>query len=194
MTDTDAVNSPWGTRPIFITSTFQDLQAERDHLQHVVFPQLEEALRSRRHFLEPIDLRSGIDTTGASEEARELQVLKVCLDEIERSRPYMIVILGDRYGSIPNATRLKAAAQEEGITLDVTCYSVTALEIEFGLFIKNPEQRRVFCKQLPCFCRNPPLPHCLSACRAQHSIGANLDKSRWQSVKQRVIRIMAAQE
>lgn len=57
-------------------------------------------MRTRRHYLEPIDLRTGIDPTGESEETRELQVLKVCLDEIERSRPYLIVILGDRYGWI----------------------------------------------------------------------------------------------
>jgi len=48
-----------GTRPIFITSTFRDMHAERDHLRNVVFPELEERLRQRRHHLEPIDLRWG---------------------------------------------------------------------------------------------------------------------------------------
>jgi len=44
-----------------------------------------------------IDLRMGVGTVElASEEEKELQVLKVCLDEIERSRPFLLVLLGDR--------------------------------------------------------------------------------------------------
>jgi hypothetical protein len=90
-------STTWRSRPVFISSTFRDLQAERDHLQHVIFPRLAEALRGRRHFLERIDLRTGVEAAD-SEGARELQVLKVCLTEIERSRPYLLVLLGDRYG------------------------------------------------------------------------------------------------
>ena len=47
----------WRSRPVFITSTFRDFQAERDWLRTRVFPELEERLRERRHHLEPIDLR-----------------------------------------------------------------------------------------------------------------------------------------
>ena len=50
----------WHTRPIFITSTFRDMQAERDWLRDRVFPELEERLRARRTHLEPIDLRLGV--------------------------------------------------------------------------------------------------------------------------------------
>jgi hypothetical protein len=40
----------WKSRPVFITSTFQDMQAERDHLRKFVFPALEEwLLTKRRH-------------------------------------------------------------------------------------------------------------------------------------------------
>ena len=49
--------SVWHSRPVFITSTFRDMHAERDHLRNVVFPALEERLRERRVYLEPIDLR-----------------------------------------------------------------------------------------------------------------------------------------
>ena len=42
----------WESRPIFISSTFADMQAERDHLLRFVFPALEERLRARRRHLE----------------------------------------------------------------------------------------------------------------------------------------------
>lgn len=135
--------APWITRPVFISSTFKDMHAERDHLRQRVFPALEEKLRQRRHHLEAIDLRLGVETVAlADEEAKELLVLKVCLDEIQRSRPFLIVLLGDRYGWVPPEERMAAAAREAGFDTAVTDKSVTALEIEFGILRKSPAQRR----------------------------------------------------
>ena len=34
----------WRSQPLFISSTFRDMQAERDHLHDEVFPALEEWL------------------------------------------------------------------------------------------------------------------------------------------------------
>ena len=133
----------WQTRPVFISSTFKDMQAERDYLKSFVFPRLEEELRKGRLLLESIDLRQGVETADlASEEARERLVLKVCLDEINRSRPFLIVLLGDRYGWVPPEERMLAATQEVGFDADVHGKSVTALEIEFGILKQSPEQRR----------------------------------------------------
>ncbi|MBC8117907.1 MAG: DUF4062 domain-containing protein [Candidatus Saccharimonas sp.] len=136
-------SAPWQTRAVFISSTFKDMQAERTYLQHVVFPRLEEELRKGRLLLEPIDLRQGVETADlASEEARERLVLKVCLEEIQRSRPFLLVLLGDRYGWVPPEERMAAATQELGFDTDVHDKSVTALEIEFGILKQSPEQRR----------------------------------------------------
>ena len=75
----------WRARPVFISSTFADMQAERDHLRDHVFLKLEDELRKRRHNLEWVDLRLGVATASLAEgEARELQVLKVCLAEVRR--------------------------------------------------------------------------------------------------------------
>ena len=138
-----ASSAPWKSRPVFISSTFADMQAERDHLRDVVFLRLAEKLRERRHQFEPIDLRIGVLTADMPDEAaREMHVLKVCLDEIERSRPFLIVLLGDRYGWVPATERLKAAAQEKNYQAELEGKSVTALEIEFGLIKKNSEQRQ----------------------------------------------------
>jgi tetratricopeptide (TPR) repeat protein len=144
----------WRARPVFISSTFADMQAERDHLRWHVFPALEELLRKRRHNLEWVDLRIGVATASlAEEEARERQVLKVCLAEVRRCRPFLIVLLGDRYGWVPRPELTKAAAVEEGFTADVEGRSVTELEIDFGTLAGPGEQPRSY------FYFRKPLPY-----------------------------------
>jgi tetratricopeptide (TPR) repeat protein len=134
--------SLWRSRPVFITSTFRDMNAERDWLNKHVFPELRERLRQRFHHLETIDLRWGVESASESgEQAREMLVLKVCLNEIVRSRPFLIGLLGDRYGWQPPAERMRAAAKEAGFVKDVAGKSVTELEILFGV-LDSPEQRR----------------------------------------------------
>lgn len=131
------------------------MHAERDYLRSHVFPRLEEDLRARRHLLEPIDLRLGVETAHAeSEEARERVVLKVCLEEITRSRPFMIVLLGDRYGWVPPDDRIVAAAREQALDIEAAGKSVTALEIEFGLRDEHASRR-----QRTLFFFRRPLPY-----------------------------------
>jgi len=135
----------WHTRPLFISSTFRDMQAERDHLRDVVFPELARRLQERQGHLEPIDLRWGVETvTLAEQEKKELLVLKVCLDEIERSRPFLIAILGERYGWVPPPERMRAAVDEKGYDTEMAGKSVTALEIEYGVFANPAMQHRCF--------------------------------------------------
>lgn len=98
------------SRSTFLSSTFADMHAERDYLRAHAFAVLEQQLRERGHHLETIDLRQGIETAGGLAEAeRELKVLKVCLDEIERSRPFSVGFLGDRYGWVPPDERIEGA-------------------------------------------------------------------------------------
>ena len=134
------MSTPWASRPVFLSSTFRDIHAERDHLRDVVYPGLEEDRRQRRHHLEPIDLRWIVETVSLDDKhAKELLVLKVCLAEIERSRLFLIVLVGERYGWIPPEERTKVAAREAGFTGDVAGKSVTALEIESGA-LSSPDQ------------------------------------------------------
>jgi|GEM_PF-797093 len=131
----------WMPLPIFVTSTFRDMQAERDWLHTHVFPALVERLRERYHFLEAIDLRWGVELTGAGEQqAKELLVLKVVLDEIRRSH-ILIGLIGDRYGWTPPLEHMRAAAEEAGYSGTLEGRSITALEIEFGV-LKSPSQKR----------------------------------------------------
>ena len=133
----------WKTIPVFISSTFLDMQIERDILNNDVFLRLEERLSKRRCRLEPIDLRIGVESrTNESEQEREERILKVCLNEIDRSRPFLLVLLGDRYGWVPQEERIQTAAAQAGFKTETAGQSVTSLEIEYGLLLKDPAQRQ----------------------------------------------------
>ncbi len=144
----------WKTQPIFISSTFTDMMAERDVLRDYVFPELEERLAERRVRLEPIDLRWGVETTDEKErEQKELTVLKVCLNEIDRCKPFFIGIIGDRYGWVPSEKRIKDAETEKGFQSGLKEKSVTVLEIEYGVLASKEQLQRSF------FFFREPLPY-----------------------------------
>src|SRR3954471_25009969 len=87
----------WRTVRVFVSSTFRDMHAERDHLVKVVFPALRERLEPHRVHLIDIDLRWGV----TREQAENDQVLELCLRQIDDCRPFFIGILGERYGWVP---------------------------------------------------------------------------------------------
>ena len=91
------LQSRWRTVKVFISSTFRDMYAERDHLVKVVFPALREKLGKYRVYLIDIDLRWGV----TKEQADNDRVLDLCLDLIDDCRPFFIGILGERYGWMP---------------------------------------------------------------------------------------------
>src|SRR5712691_2515549 len=82
---------------VFISSTFRDMQAERNELVKRTFPQLRKLCESRGVTWGEVDLRWGI----TDEQKAEGKVLPICLEEIRRCRPYFIGLLGERYGSLP---------------------------------------------------------------------------------------------
>ena len=76
------------SKSIFISSTFRDMQAERDALRDFVLPRVNEFAAKYGRAVEIIDLRWGVDTASISEAEQNKKVLRTCLDEIERSRPF----------------------------------------------------------------------------------------------------------
>jgi len=99
----------WKTVRVFISSTFRDMHAERDHLVRFVFPQLREELLKRRINLVDVDLRWGVTS--------EQDALKVCREIVDECRPRFLCILGGRYGWTP-------PGQEHSITAEEIQYSV----------------------------------------------------------------------
>ena len=121
---------------IFVSSTFRDMQMERDALRDVVVPKFISPVAEEYGVkVELIDLRWGVDTSDVSEEEQNRKVLHTCLDEIQRSQPFFVGLLGDRYGWVPDvseAAKVVADRRVDDIVPDVTGRSVTALEVEYG--------------------------------------------------------------
>src|SRR5687768_13187655 len=83
---------------VFISSTFRDLQSEREHLVKKVFPAIRAKCRERGVSFTEVDLRWGI----TDEDVTSGRVVRTCLEEIDRTAPYFIGITGDRYGYVPS--------------------------------------------------------------------------------------------
>ena len=82
---------------IFLSSTFSDMQEERNYLTKKIFPRITEICEKRQIRFSVLDLRWGI----TEEESRTGKVIEICMDEIKRTKPYFIGLLGGRYGWIP---------------------------------------------------------------------------------------------
>ena len=123
---------------VFVSSTFKDMQFERDMLHTHVIPLLDTKLTKYGESVRFGDLRWGVNTTEYSEEESSKKVLKVCLDQIDDCKPYMIVFIGERYGWIPSQDLIKNAAVFKGIDNIEYDISVTQLEIEYGALL-NPD-------------------------------------------------------
>ncbi|MFG6384076.1 MAG: tetratricopeptide repeat protein [Lachnospiraceae bacterium] len=130
---------------IFISSTFRDMQVERDVIHTIVIPKLRLIAQKYGEDVEVCDLRWGVNTGDLDSEAGSRKVLSVCLDEIDKCHPFMLVILGQRYGWIPEPKLLKSAANRKNYHLSELEKSVTALEIEYGaLADKEVLKRSIF--------------------------------------------------
>lgn len=80
---------------------------ERDYLTKQIFPEIRQACRSRLVEFTEIDLRWGV----TAEEAEQGRVVRICLEEIDRCRPYFLSFLGERYGWSPSAGDLTQKAE-----------------------------------------------------------------------------------
>ena len=78
---------------IFLSSTFIDMQEERDYLIKKIFPAIKKECSLRGVDFVALDLRWGID----EQSARLGKVIEICMDEIVRSRPFFIGLLGGLY-------------------------------------------------------------------------------------------------
>ncbi len=125
---------------IFVSSTFKDMHEERDALRDVAAELNDKAFRMGDG-VTLCDLRWGVDTLDLDSDEGAAKVLDVCLSEIDRCRPYMIVLLGDRYGWIPNRRLIRKAVRGRCERLDRRM-SVTALEIEYGALLKPGQMSR----------------------------------------------------
>lgn len=161
---------------VFVSSTFRDMMAERDWLVKSIFPQLRKMCASRGVTWREVDLRWGIP-----DEDRD-DVLSLCLEEINRCRPYFIGLLGERYGYIPEEITpdilerypwLKTQSQK----------SITELEILYGNLIQSQFDNTAFF-----YFRDPgyldQLPS--GTRRAEFECESSLDAQKLNQLKQEI--------
>lgn len=128
---------------IFLSSTFSDMQKERDALIHT-FELLKIEAAKRNVSLSVVDLRWGV----TKKEAKSGKVISVCLNEVENSYPFFIGLLGNNYGSAPDRTELKKNPEliERYPWLDDVIsdnkdesMSITEMEIQYGVLRNNDD-------------------------------------------------------
>jgi tetratricopeptide (TPR) repeat protein len=113
---------------VFVSSTFADMQPEREELVKRVFPELRRRCDSRGVVWSEVDLRWGV----TDEQKAEGKVLPICLAEIQKCRPYFIGLLGERYGWVPDAIDTDLIESESWLR-NQAGRSVTELEILHGV-------------------------------------------------------------
>ena len=128
---------------VFISSTFRDMQDERDYLMKRTFPKLRKLAAERDVTLTELDLRWGI----TEEEAKSGKVVEICLREIENSIPFFIGIIGNRYGWVPEKSDLGGSVTER--FPDVNKFielhlSVTEMEMQFGVLSREEDMHAYF--------------------------------------------------
>lgn len=164
---------------VFISSTFIDMEGERNVLVKQTFPALRTKFRARGvEFLE-IDLRWGV----TEEEVQSGKTLPICLAEVDRCRPYFVGLLGERYGSLLSQDNLTPELQEAFPVLrEGVGRSLTEIEIMQGV-LRNRESasRALF------FQRDPAWLKSLSAQeRAQYETGDEADRAKLADLKARI--------
>ena len=131
-------------KTIFVSSTFRDMQNERDILNSKVVPFINQVASSYGDEISLCDLRWGINTNELDENTSNKKILDSCLHEIDLCRPYMIVFIGKRYGWIPGEDLMKYTVDNHSIMdLDDYDISVTELEILYGAFYDKSKFERI---------------------------------------------------
>ncbi|GET89473.1 hypothetical protein, conserved [Leishmania tarentolae] len=181
----------------FISSTFLDMNNERNAIALDIFPRLRRwaAEVGLKVTLLEVDLRWGVPALATS---RNLST-SVCLNEVSRCSPFFLGIIGARYGTSPPAP-LQLVIDED---VDVDDYawmgdlsgphvSVTELEMRHAMY---NTKRRVGGDEAPWsalfFTRD--LPHLLSsfgpadsACRAVYEADSATSAEAIERLKQRI--------
>lgn len=123
---------------IFVSSTFYDMQVERDMLKNQVKISLDSMYKDFGISIQFVDLRWGLNLK-EEEGKSEVQVLQTCLKEIQDCHPFFISFLGDRYGWVPDKMlREQSCAFMSDADYELVCQkndiSVTEMEILYGAF------------------------------------------------------------
>lgn len=125
---------------VFISSTFRDMHAERDHLVTVVFPELRERVEQLGLEFFDVDLRWGVPAKDANGETANSW--EYCQQWIDRVEPFFICILGQRYGWVPEPEQLKI--REDRQRQQAEPRSITDMEVRHAVLDTKLKRRSYF--------------------------------------------------
>ena len=124
---------------IFISSTFKDMNAERDVIMKNVMPRLRErAEKELGLYVQEVDLRWGV----TEEQARRGEVETLCIEGIEECRPYFLCMLGGRYGWIPVPVNLRVG--DYNAVMENAALSEDEKNLVKGYYHKTNDEQRVY--------------------------------------------------
>lgn len=120
---------------VFLSSTFQDMSAEREYLVDHIFPAIKHIAEQRNVDFSIVDLRWGI----TEEEARQGKVIEICLNEINETQPFFIGLVGNRYGWCPTMEDIQKNPRLINLYPGINQYieqglSMTEIEMQYGVF------------------------------------------------------------
>lgn len=121
---------------VFISSTFSDMERERNIIVHSVFPRLRQEFSSQMIDITEVDLRWGIP----EEDAENSRILEICIGEVLHCSPFFVGIVGQRYGAIASVDAINnlppayRTAVGKGFPEEI---SITELEMRAGAFVPN---------------------------------------------------------
>lgn len=133
---------------VFISSTFRDMHAERDHLVTVVFPELRERIEQLGLEFFDVDLRWGVpakDLNGETANSWEY-----CRQWIDRVEPFFVCLLGQRYGWVPEPQHFRDDADRQRQQREPR--SITDLEVRHAVLDQRRKRRSYF------YLREMPVP------------------------------------
>lgn len=119
---------------VFISSTFSDMQNERNIIVHSIFPRLRKAFSAKLIDITEVDLRWGIP----EEDSENSRILEICIGEVLHCSPFFVGMIGDRYGSIApeDAVSNLPPAYKKALGGEIPPrISITELEMRAGVFV-----------------------------------------------------------
>ncbi|WP_372369741.1 DUF4062 domain-containing protein [Candidatus Uabimicrobium sp. HlEnr_7] len=117
----------WKTAKVFVSSTFKDLELERDRMTNI-FREIQQNVYDRQLHILSYDLRW-------RDRRNDQNIVEWCLEMVDRSQ-YFVGILGERYGWCPEHDRYNEK--------NIAHISITEMEINSALETIEPH-RRFFC-------------------------------------------------
>ena len=124
-------NTSSKTFRLFLSSTFNDMRAERDELQAKVFPKIRAYCEEHGFSFQPIDLRWGV----SSEAGNDQKTMQICIDEVKRCKealnPHFAIMLGERYGWIPLPASIESQEFEQVKEAILNKFALDSKEVEY---------------------------------------------------------------